>query len=296
MLETSALRKQVLQVISEMGLNLSEEMSSREEFMSLNRDIDITQGHIAITHPYEDVTDHLIFIPLLDIHWGLSACYYEAARAYRDYILNTPNCVAGGLGDLAETATKGSVGMSIYETIRDPDQQIDDLVEFLGPLADEKKLLFLHDGNHEFRARVLLKRSPMKTVARELKVPYIPYQGYHLFKVGAQTYKVMTSHGKGGGFTKGAKYNSIAKMALVAPEMDLYIQGHVHQIAEDNDIVFNIDPETEKVVAHRRKFVIGGSLVSYFNTYAEMGLYPPSTPGLVRISFDAVRKDIQVTH
>ena len=69
MLENT-LRKQVLRVIGELGLNLSGEYALREEFSALNRGIDLTNGSTVLTHPYEKVIDHLIFVPLLDIHWG----------------------------------------------------------------------------------------------------------------------------------------------------------------------------------------------------------------------------------
>ena len=155
--------------------------------------------------------------------------------------------------------------------------------EMLEPLARKGKILGLMPGNHEYRTAVLIKMDPMRLIAKNLTkitgnhVPFLGYQGFHKWVVGNQIYKAHSFHGRSGAET---------------PDADIYFMGHVHSVQDDKDQVFRIDDATDMLVPHNRHYVIGGSLLSYFDGYAEMMGLAPSPQGLTRIDLFKDKKKI----
>lgn len=238
--------------------------------------------------------DRISLVPLHDIHLGAINSNVKKFEAYIDYILNTPDTYTIGLGDLIENATNTSVGMGVYESEFHIDEQIDQIVEHLRPLADAGKLLGLMPGNHEYRTMKLVKLDPMYLVAKELKVPYLGWSGYYKFVVGSETYKAFCFHGAGGAGTPGGRLNAIRKLRDVAHDMDLYFMGHVHSKQHEPDTVYYIDDETDTVKSKERHYIIGGSLLSYFGSYAEMMGLSPASQGHVRVDLYLDRHRIKV--
>jgi hypothetical protein len=236
----------------------------------------------GIQHPLP-TGDCIHIVPLHDIHLGAMNSNVAKFQAYVDFILNTPDTYTIGLGDLLENATKCSVGMGVYESDFDIDEQIDQIADYLRPLADAGKLLGLMPGNHEYRTMKLVKLDPMKLVAKELGVPYLGWSGYFKFVVGNETYKAFTFHGAGGAGTPGGRLNAIRKLRDVAHDMDMYFMGHVHSKQYDMDSVYYIDDATDTIKTKERHYIIGGSLLTYFGSYAEMSGFAPAPQGLVRV-------------
>lgn len=227
--------------------------------------------------------DRVTLVPLHDIHLGAINSNIKKFEAYVNYVLNTPDTYTIGLGDLIENATKCSVGMGVYESDFHIDDQIDQMVEHLRPLAEAGKLLGLMPGNHEYRTMKLVKLDPMYLIAKELKVPYLGWSGYYRFVVGKQTYKALCFHGASGSGTPGGRINAIRKLRDVAHDMDMYFMGHVHSKQYDPDSVYYIDDESDTVKSKQRHYIIGGSLLSYFGSYAEMAGLSPAPQGQVRV-------------
>lgn len=236
----------------------------------------------------------LILLPITDVHLGNRHANIPYFKRYVDYILNTPNAVTILNGDLAETATKVSVGMAMFEEDMNIPEQLEMLEEILQPLAEAGKILGIGPGNHEERVANMIGLNPMKMLADKLGVPYFGYQGFFRIIVNNITYKASFFHGAGGGATVGSKANTAEKMNKIIPNADLYFSGHTHGRQSHQDIVYMMDEESDELVPHIRTYVVGGSFVEYWGAYPEMKALAPSITGLVRCELRPDRKDIRV--
>lgn len=237
----------------------------------------------------------LIMVPVTDVHAGSKHANMPYFKKFVEYIENVPNAVTILNGDLAETATKTSVGLAMFEEDMNIPEQIDTLYKILKPLADKKKILGMGPGNHEERVANLIGINPMQILADKLGVPYFGYQGFFRVVVNGISYKVVFHHGAGGGSTAGSKTNTSEKMNKVVGNGDLYFSGHTHGKQSHQDIIYMFDEESEELVAHIRTYVVGGSFVEYWGAYPEMKALAPSITGLVRCEFRPDRKEIRVT-
>lgn len=256
------------------------------------KDIPSSQKEIY-KYQLTDGREPAYIIPLSDIHLGNKVCNIEKLESVLQLILNTKNCYTILIGDLAETATRESVGNAMFdEDLHAPDQ-LKVLYAILKPLADANKILGVLTGNHEMRIEYLTGLNPMKLLADKLDVPYFGYQGYIQASVGDITYDIMCHHGVGGGSTMAAKIKAIEKLNQVT-EADIYIAGHTHGLHHhyDQRMEFGNDGV---IIPKRRHYVIAGSFLDYWNGYAEMKVLQPSDCGSALIELRHDHKDIRVT-
>lgn len=242
---------------------------------------------------FEPVYDRVQIVPISDIHLGSINSNIPMLREFVNYIAETPDTYTVLTGDLAETATKSSIGLGVYEQRYDPETQIEVLEEELAPLAEKGKILGIHTGNHEMRVTRDTSLNPMKILSRNLGVEYLGYQGYFKWIVGEQVYHAMTFHGRSGAMTHGGKVNAAHKMNRVA-NVDIYISGHTHVLDDSHDIIVEIDNETDELTYRRRHYVIAGSFLSYWGGYPEMKAYPIADQGAMRIDLYKDRRKIKV--
>lgn len=269
---------------------------SLERFYTVRKEVPIKGKKIHTYDFHEPVhlENGVIIVPINDLHLGHKECNIDLFRGYLDYIMETPNAVTILNGDLAETATKVSVGKGMFEESMNFPEQIKMLVELLTPLAEAGKILGCGPGNHEERIANMIGINPMEMLAEKLDVPYFGYQGYFRMTVGDQVYKVVAFHGSGGGSSSGAKTNSAEKMNKVIANADLYLSGHTHGRQSHSDLIFVMDETTETLVAQKRTYVVGGSFIDYWESYPEMKALPPALTGLVRIELRPEAKEIRV--
>lgn len=242
--------------------------------------------------PFDD--NGLVIVPITDVHLGNRQCNIEHFKEFLNYILETPNCVTILNGDLAETATKVSVGSAMFEEDKNIPEQLDELYRLLEPLAKVGKILGMGPGNHEQRVAHMIGINPMQILAQRLDVPYFGYQGYFRLRVQDVVYRVAFHHGVGGGSTTGAKANSAEKLNKVMPVADLYVTGHTHGKQWHRDEVWMIPDEGYELVRHQRTYVVGGSFLSYFGGYSEEKVLPPSSTGAVYVKLMPNEKEIRV--
>lgn len=235
----------------------------------------------------------LTIIPITDVHLGSKHANIPYFKAFVDHILAVPNCVTILNGDLAEIATKISVGSAMFEEDIHIPEQLELLAEILKPLADAGKILGMGPGNHEERVAQMIGINPMQMLAKELNVPYFGYQGFFKVVVNNLPYKIAFHHGTGGGSTSGSKTNSAERMNKVVLA-DLYVSGHTHGRQTHQDQIFMFDDEQDLVLPWVRTYVVGGSFLEYFGGYSEMKALAPSITGAVRIHLSADKKDIRV--
>lgn len=236
----------------------------------------------------------LVVVPITDVHLGSRQSNVLYFEKFIDYILSQENCVTILNGDLAETATKISVGKAMFEESENFPDQLRILYDLLLPLAEQGKILGMGPGNHEERIANMIGINPMEILADKLNVPYFGYQGFFRVNVGDTQYKLAFHHGAGGGSTQGGKINASMKMNKVIGNADLYFSGHTHGKLWHEDVVFMMDDESDELVKQIRHYVVGGSFVEYWEGYPEMKALPPSNTGLVRCHLMPDQKEIRV--
>lgn len=290
-------REELLQdVLGKMGFKGSDGSGKKDlsSFYSLRRE-HAPQGKQVLTYEFnEDIykENGLDLIPISDVHLGSRHANIPLFQKFVNYILETPNAVTILNGDLAETATKVSVGKGHFEESENLPEQLDILEEILKPLADAGKILGIGPGNHEERVANMIGINPMAILAQRLGVPYFGYQGFFRIVVNGITYQVVAHHGAGGGGTMGSKVNSAMKMNSVIPNADVYISGHTHGKLSFPDVVWVMDDESDRLIEHKRTYVVAGSFVEYFGAYPEMKALAPSITGLVMCHLNSQYKDV----
>jgi UDP-2,3-diacylglucosamine pyrophosphatase LpxH len=230
-------------------------------------------------------------LPISDVHLGLRTCKEEDFVRFVNLIDMTPNLYTVLMGDVAESATRTSIGLGMYDERYHLDVQRDMLQQLLEPLAEQGKILGGLTGNHEMRVQYFNNDNPMKELCRDLKIPYMGYQGFIKFVVNNIVYHIMCYHGTGGGTTKGGKINAAIKPSKVA-NVDVYITGHIHDQIITPDVIYEIDDDTNMLVAKKRMYVSCGSFVDYFGSYAEMKCLSPSPTGMPIIYLSSTHHDI----
>ena len=300
-LDDMAVRNAIRGALDSLGLQeLFKEKEKMDEYRRVSSMPDEVKQKEVHRVDFNPVGEKISIVPIHDIHYGAYNCNKDKFKAFIDYILNTEDTYTIGLGDLIENATKTSVGMGVYEEEVHIDEQIEHMTNLLEPLARAGKLLGLMPGNHEYRTSVLIKMDPMKLIAKHLsrvtgiEIPFLGYQGFHKWVIGDQIYKAHTFHGRASAGTPGGRINAVRKQNNIMLDADIYFMGHVHAIQDDSDQGFIIDDSTDTLISRRRHYVIGGSLLSYFDGYAEMMGLVPSPQGLVRIDLYKNEKRIVI--
>jgi hypothetical protein len=215
----------------------------------------------------------------------------EKAQSYLDYALQKGQYVIG-MGDYLDCATRTSVGSAIYENKINPQEQMEEMIEILRPIANAGRLIGLLTGNHEERIYNATGFEPTQLMCKALKVPYLGGASYLLLKVGKQVYKTYVVHGRSGARLPQTKLLACRRLADIATA-DLYMMGHVHSLETNASIYF--DSEKGKRIQYTRHFVITGSFLDYENSYAETMCLVPSRTGAPRITLESETKDIHVS-
>jgi predicted phosphodiesterase len=234
-----------------------------------------------------------LIIPLYDIHFGHNQCNLNKLFSIVTLIAKTENCYTFLGGDLSETATKQSVGKSVYDEAYHIKEQMRYMKPLLKPLADAGKILCAVSGNHEARIANMIGIDPLELLCDDLDIPYCEYQGYMLLNVGPQAYSVFCHHGVGGGRTIGAKANSATRFNQIALA-DLYVSGHTHTSQSQTDKIFVFDDITGELTEKIRHYVVASSFLEYFGGYAEQQALSPSITGATAIQLMGDSKEIRI--
>jgi hypothetical protein len=245
----------------------------------------------AVTLDYSD-RDFLDFVPMGDIHWGHPTVYAnerqrEKLYGYRDWIMEN-DALTLGMGDIIENSTKSSVGAGVFEQTLNPQEQVDQMVDWWAPMAEEGRVAAWLIGNHEMRTYNIAGMDPAAQMAAQLDVPYLQYGGFIRIRVGDVTYVTYAAHGATGS-TKACEDLSLSN------EADLYLMGHVHDLAHWTRTYRSLNLRNRAMEEATRHFVITGHFLGYDGSYAEMKNYTIGKSGAPRIRLDGTRRDIHVS-
>lgn len=243
-----------------------------------------------ITRDLGDNED-IYIIPLSDVHIGEKGFNEKLLDEVIDKVKTNDNFYMLLIGDLINNATKLSKSDVYHETMT-PHEQVNLIVEKLTPI--KHKILGSVSGNHEDRTSRDSGIDLSQVIAKFLEIPYdnssLVYQIKHgTFGSGKNNYILYTTHGFGGGGTKGAKANRLQNLSNMCIA-DLYIMGHYHDIITFSDSIYVPDTRHDRVVLKRRQYLITGSCVEY-GGYAEKMLLRPGKTGypLVHLNKGEIR-------
>lgn len=243
-----------------------------------------------ITRDLGDNED-IYIIPLSDVHIGEKGFNEKLLDEVIDKVRTNDNFYMLLIGDLINNATKLSKSDVYHETMT-PHEQVNLIVEKLTPI--KHKILGSVSGNHEDRTSRDSGIDLSQVIAKFLDIPYdnssLVYQIKHgTFGSGKNNYVLYTTHGFGGGGTKGAKANRLQNLSNMCIA-DLYIMGHYHDIITFSDSIYVPDTRHDRVVLKRRQYLITGSCVEY-GGYAEKMLLRPGKTGypLVHLNKGEIR-------
>lgn len=284
-----SLSEKLEKVTSELGIGTDTLLS---EIAELNRQQD-QRKQVYVKDDFNIRNGKISLIPLADFHIGNRQACTQKIRSFVDLISRYDHLYTILLGDAAETATRSSVGLGMYEEDMHLREQLLYLGELLQPIAQQGKLLGVHTGNHEFRSAVLSGINPMEFLASNLNVPYLGYQGFYSLQVGDQVYHMGSTHGMGSGRTTGAKVNVSERMAQVNPMCHLYLSGHSHIRSVHDGVKYYINQDNQ-LQSIKQYYVICGSFLGYFGGYAEQHVLSPSSIGAVQVDLYADSHDVQV--
>lgn len=226
-----------------------------------------------------------------DIHFGSPQCDVEKFKSMLDYCGKTKTPIYL-MGDLVEMATRDSVGSGIYEQEFIGEDQVEQMIGILKPLAQKKLLLGFLNGNHEDRIYKATGVNISKGMCRELGIPYLGDACWNSLKVGDQNYSLYLLHGR-----TGARYDGTALLALerisVSFHCDIVAMGHAHKTI--SSIVQMQTIKHGQVVEHKKHLIITGSYLKYDGSYAQTAGLPISKLGSPKVKFFIDRHDINLS-
>jgi hypothetical protein len=230
-------------------------------------------------------------VPIGDLHYGAPNCDVEKVKRELEYCRQS-NAWILLMGDLFEAATRASVGAGVYEQVRTPQEQLDDLVDIFEPYAD--LIIGSHIGNHEFRILKDDGVNMMKIFCKMLHIRYLGYSINHVLKVQGQRYVVYSTHGSSGATLRHTKIKKVLDIANWN-NADLYLYAHTHSIDTKTDEYRTYDSKNKVMTTKKRYFCLTGSFLTYDGSYADMKNYQPEKTGVVKIKLFGDRHDIHIS-
>ena len=228
-----------------------------------------------------------------DVHWGSPQCDTDAVKDMLDWSLKN-NVALILMGDLLEASLRDSVGYGVYQQKLQPQEQMEEMIELLQPLADKGLIKTLLTGNHEERITKNTGIDISKLMARILKVPYGGYACWNLVRVGKQNYTIYTTHGSGGSTLPHTKLNSVVKMGYFL-QADCVAMGHLHGLSTDIRLIEYVDLKDKMVKQHKQYVVLTGAYLKWAGGYAEVKGMPISKIGSPKAKLRADYHDIHFT-
>lgn len=239
-----------------------------------------------------------------DMHIGDELCDLDLIKQTIDYIKNTKHCYCILNGDLINNALKTSKSDSYKEQMTIEEEQ-DLLIDLLMPIKN--KILVMASGNHEYRTSLLAGINPLKAVAIALGIRDKLVEHSYVLNIEfgsafgiankGNKYLVYGIHGgNGGGRRAGATANALQDMALVRPDMDLYIHSHTHTVINYTDMIFLYDRKLCKTKEHQRTYYNANAFLKY-GGYAEQKGYKPSDrqPSVLVVNAHRQRNRMRIT-
>lgn len=254
--------------------------------------IDERNRHKLIIHDFRD-KEKVIVVPMGDEHIGSK--FYDEDLHKRNLEWCFENDIQLILmGDELETATKDSVGAGVFEQDQIVQEQLEKATELYKPLADKKLILGNHIGNHEARLYNHSGINVSKIFSKLLNISYLGVGAVHYFMVGNERYTFYTTHGASGSRLPHTKIKAVLNLANMI-DCDVYCMGHLHTLDHHIRNFYRVDKKSRTIKEHNKHFVLTGSYLKHWNSYAQIKGYEPSRRGSPKIKLSGLENRIRVS-
>lgn len=255
----------------------------------VGRQIRLNQVKLEIA----DGKDYARLLFFGDLHYGHPQCDLKKAKGYLDWALKN-NVYVICMGDLLECGLTTSIGDSVYQQDLNPQEQLEEVIELLKPLADKGLIIGIHAGNHENRITKATSIDVTKIMAKILGVKYLGYACWNMLWVGSQKYSLYSTHGSGGSRFKHTKLKTVMDLAQWI-DADMIAMGHLHSLATEAVIKQRVDFRNRQVKNNDCKIILTGSFLEWDKSYAQMMNMPITKLGAPTIKLMANKDNIVVS-
>jgi predicted phosphodiesterase len=228
-----------------------------------------------------------------DIHYGSPQCDIKRLQVNIDWCLKNRVYVFL-MGDLIECATRESVGAGVYEQEFPAQQQTEEIIDYLQPLADAGLIIGSLEGNHERRAYNLSGVNIAKLIAKALKVPFLGEAGWNMWHVNGEIYTIYTIHGSTGAQKQGTVLNALENISNNF-HCDLIAVGHSHRAINSIKLVEMVDTRSRILKQFKKFLVVTGSYLQYHGGYAQSKGLSMDKLGSPKCRFYATKHDISIS-
>lgn len=213
---------------------------------------------------YDGSDETLLVKPMGDWHLGHTNCRIDIIQAHLSQLSHNTRGLL--MGDLAECATKESIGKGLFDTTCTPKKQRDTIIQLLEPYKDYIDGVVC--GNHEFRIEKDTSLDITEDICKALGLPYLGFQGFVKYAWNKRAYVFNIWHGAGRGSTTQAAIDMCEKMAH-RQFADVYCIGHFHKLVKSDKIFRFVDLRNNKLINAQQEFIVCGSALDYEDGYAE---------------------------
>ena len=225
--------------------------------------------------------------PIGDLHLGSIGCHEKEWGEFVSFISNEPDSYIVVVGDMFDNAIRNSIANPYDADFRYRPLEAKNLLsEYLKPISE--KVLCGVRGNHENRSVKEVDSDPLYDVFCRLNIEerYRAGTAFLYLQIGErpngnrgirpnQAYRIVVTHGTGGGKYPGAAINNQQRFGMVV-DCDALITGHTHapSITKPSRIVF--DPVQKEVTTQPFACVQCASWLAY-SGYPLAKMLPPQT-------------------
>jgi len=230
-----------------------------------------------------------------DIHLGNRFHDHKSYRKNLEWLYEHKEYKILTTGDLIECSSKHTMGLP--DQIISVEDQIESIIRDLEPLAKEKRIIGMIQGNHEERAINNSGVNITRDIARYLEVANLGISSIFYIRVKeagsrrGQHYTMYAKHGSSFARRVGGKVNAMMNMSKTA-HVDLYLYAHLHDLLHEVSDIYEVDRGSLRL--KRKHYVMTGGYLLH-GGYVEKKGYAPSGPsGSARIKFHTYEHRIAV--
>ena len=238
--------------------------------------------------------DKITIIPFGDNHVGSKYHDEDLFKNHLEYVMETPDTYALFMGDNIDAGTRDSVGASVYEQTEIIDLQMERWKDLVRPLVKKGKVLGTHCGNHEDRVFKQCGVDITRLMANDLGIKYLGWTVHHLFRVGGQSYTLMSMHGSGGSRLPHTKIKAVIDRSNMS-DVEVYLMGHLHQLSHHTRNFYRVNKQRKTVEEGEKHFVLCGSYLTHWGSYAESAGYEMMRKGSPKIKLSGLEHRIKVS-
>ena len=217
-------------------------------------------------------------IAFADNHWSDPNSDHDKIRADINYVLNKDNAYCVLNGDLMDCAIASSIG-DTYGATLSPMDELHECVKMFKPLADERKIICVLNGNHEFRHYRTNGLDLTELMCRQLGIEdvYSPTTAFLFIRLGELS----------------GKFNS-ATVELHIIDADIFLHSHTHLPAIIKDSFARPDYRNSTVTYGTRLYVNTSAKLNY-GGYGEVGAFKPPCTDTPIIHLSGTHKEMRAT-